>query len=283
MPSRPHASSPAAARRTTGGNAVRASVTILRLLACGLLAAPSLSHGGDLARGCDTLVYSANPSYAPYHWAAGEGRLAGASVELLGKLVPDGVQLKAVVYPWKRVLLMAEYGEIDLVLSLRKTPERAAFLAFTAVPSFPNPIVVFVRTDGAFPYRTWADLKGKRGAISLGDKFGGGFDEYWPKELAIQESGTMEDNFRRLEKGHVDYFITSQFAGAAFLKARRGGPQINFLTPPISDEGVYLGFSRKSPCANLLAQFDQKLSALEKKDELRRLLNRYLNESGSGR
>jgi ABC-type amino acid transport substrate-binding protein len=41
---------------------------------------------------------------------------------------------------------------------------------------------VFVRRDHAFPFRTWQDLKGKHGGVSLGDTFGGGFDAYWHEQ-----------------------------------------------------------------------------------------------------
>jgi polar amino acid transport system substrate-binding protein len=178
---------------------------------------------------------------------------------------------------------MAEHGEIDLVLSLRKTPERESFLSFTERPSFSNPIAVFVLQNKSFPYMQWSDLKGKRGLISLGDKFGGGFDEYWPKELAIQESGNTEENFKRLQEGQIDYFITGQFAGVAFLKNQQGraGQMLENLAPPISDEGVYFAFSKKSPCANLLAEFDRKLASLEKRREPAVILSKYLNQPRS--
>ncbi|OYT93105.1 MAG: amino acid-binding protein [Burkholderiales bacterium PBB3] len=258
---------------------MRVSVKVPFAMACALPWVCALALANESPKRCETMVYSANPHYAPYHVQTGAHRLEGASVDLLAKLVPEGVKLKPVVYPWKRVLVMAEHGEIDLVLSLRKTAERETYLAFTAVPSFPNPIAVFVRTANKFPYQTWADLKHKRGAISLGDRLGGGFDEYWPKELEILERGTVDENFRRLEGGHIDYFITSQFAGVASLRARQGGSKITYLKPPITEEGLYFGFSKKSPCAALLAQFDQRLSAMEKNDGLRTILNKHLGEA----
>ena len=99
------------------------------------------------------------------------------------------------------------------------------------------------------------------------------------KELEILERGTVDENFRRLEGGHIDYFITSQFAGVASLRARQGGSKITYLKPPITEEGLYFGFSKKSPCAALLAQFDQRLSVLAKKDALRAILNKHLDEA----
>ena len=243
-----------------------------------VLLSVSPGHGADKSeRGaCDTITYSANPQYPPYHWATKTGSLEGASIELLKQVVPAGIKLKSVVYPWKRSLAMAQLGDIDLLLSLRKTPERSKYLTFTSHQAFPNPIVIFVRTDRIFPYRKWSDLKGRKGVISLGDKFGSGFDEYWPKELSMQETGTMIENFQRLENGQIDYFITGQFNGTAFLKSSRTKYSITNLAPPISDEGIYFGFSSKSRCSSLVDYIDRQLAELEKKDVPRKLLKKSL-------
>lgn len=243
-------------------------------LACGL----PFVVAAELPQGCETLTYSANPQYPPYHWAADKG-FKGASLELLGMVVPAGVKLKPVVYPWKRVLSLAEKGEIDLVLSLRKTPARSAYLTFTRHRSFPNPIVVFVRGDRAFQFRKWSDLKGRKGGINLGDWFGGGFDEYWRKELTIQETGTLKENFQRLENGQIDYFITGQFTGTAYLRASSSRSTIVNLSPAISNEGIHFAFSRKSACAPLVEQIDRKLADLEKKGIPIKLMNKYLRSS----
>ena len=94
---------------------------------------------------CTRVVFSANPDYPPYHWAEGD-RIVGASVALTGRILDElGVAWQArFVGPWPRVLKSAEFGEIDLVVSLKPTPEREAYLEFTRNPSFPNPMAVFV-------------------------------------------------------------------------------------------------------------------------------------------
>jgi polar amino acid transport system substrate-binding protein len=252
--------------------------TLLTFLGVALLVVSPV-HGDANAEisTCDTITYSANPQYPPYHWATKTGSFEGASIELLKQVVPAGVKLKAVVYPWKRSLAMVQQGEIDLLLSLRNTAERSKYLTFTTHQAFPNPTVIFVRTDKTFAYWKWGDLKGRKGVISLGDKFGGGFDEYWQKELSIQETGTMNENFKRLDNGQIDYFITGQFNGTSFLKSSRANHSITYLTPPISDEGIYFGFSTKSPCSTLVNHIDRQLAELEKKDVPRKLLKKYLD------
>lgn len=269
---------------------------ILILLLCLICAVPGLgaraetpapAEGAERLRGqdgrCDELVYSANPSYPPYHRVGEDGRLEGASIDLLKMVAPQGLVLKPAVLPWKRALALAEQGEVDLLLSLRNTPERAKFLAFTSARAFQNPIVVFAREDRTFPFASWADLKGRRGGISLGDTFGEGFDEYWRAELTIEEAKNMEANFEKLEAGRIEYFVTSKFVGQAYCLRRPLKHGIVQLGKPISNQDIHFGFSKRSPCVDLVEQMGRKLQELDKlgvPEQLLRVHMRRLKKGG---
>lgn len=243
-----------------------------------LAAAQAEGPANGLADGrCQTLVYSTNPNYPPYDWAVDDTRFEGASIELLKMAAPPGVRLKPVVYPWKRALELARMGEIDLLVSLRITPERSAFLAFTTHRAFPNPIVVFVPRERCFRFNTWADLKSKLGGISMGDTFGGGFDQYLRKELHFEEAQGMEQNFQKLAAGRIDYFVTSKYVGEAYAATHAQKHNFVALSPPISEQDIYFGFSKASPCAGLLEQMSQRLKELDRKGVPEKLLKRYLH------
>jgi polar amino acid transport system substrate-binding protein len=222
------------------------------------------------------LVYSANPQYPPYHYAFGADAFDGASVELLGLVMPEGIRCEPRVLPWKRTLLMAEEGRIDLVLSLRITPEREKFLVFTSHRAFPNPIVVFVRRDRPFPYAGRQDLKGRRGGVALGDTFGNGFDEYWRAELTVETAPTMVENFRKLDAGRIDYFVTSLYLGRAYLSRNPTEHEIIPLQPAISNMDIHFGFSRRSPFAGLVGQVSTRLEELDRQGLLEQVLERHL-------
>lgn len=238
--------------------------------------APEPGDGRELAKQCPELVYTANPSYPPYHWVDREGRLVGASIDLLTLAAPPGVRLRPVALPWKRALLLAERGEIDLILSLRITPERSRYLLFAPARAFPNPIVVFVRRDRAFPFESWADLKGRLGGLSLGDSFGAGFDEYWRAELTMEEAKDMDSNFRKLHAGRIDYFVTSKHVGEAFTASHPEMADIVPLGRPISGQDIHFGFSRKSPCAALAEDVSRRLGELDRRGVPEQLLRKRL-------
>lgn len=222
------------------------------------------------------ISYSTNPGYPPYDWAISDKAFDGASIELLELICPPGVSFKAQVYPWKRALALAADGQIDMLLSLRKTPEREAFLTFLPSRAFANPIAVFVREDRRFTFDSWASLQGRKGGYSAGDTFGAGFDEYWRRNLSMEEAPSMENNFRKLALGRIDYFVTGYYAGMAYLRSHPDLGAIGALQPMISVQPIYFAFSKKSAHLGLLAEMNRRLEALDRKGVPDALLKKHL-------
>ncbi|MCX9157412.1 transporter substrate-binding domain-containing protein [Niveibacterium sp. 24ML] len=227
---------------------------------------------------CTQLRYATNPNYPPFSWPGEHNDYKGASIELLKLVAPPGVALAPVVVPWKRSQAMAEAGEIDLLLSLRITPERERYLSFTRAAAFANPIVVFVKETSPIRYADWQTLKDYQGGVSLGDAFGNGFDEYMRDNLRFETALTMTENFRKLKAGRIDYFVSGDYLGRAYLRSAAGkaGPRVISLDPPISSGGIHFGFSRKSACVSLLKEMDARLAELNSKGTPTRLLDEAL-------
>lgn len=228
---------------------------------------------------CTQLTYAANPAYPPYHWSPDSHDYVGASVDLLQQILPPGVKATPVVYPWKRALQMAKDGRIDLLLSLRQTPERGEYLRFTAHRAFPNPIVIFVRRGYLSKLTSWQQLIPLHGGMSRGDTFGGGFDSFLKEQLTVEEAATMAENFDKLRRERIDYFITSQYAGNFYLQETGRSQEIVAIHPHISDESIYFGFSRKSSCQELEPYLSKRLSELDQAGQLELLLAKYLHRS----
>lgn len=193
------------------------------------------------------LRYAGNPGYPPYHWCLSPTRLGGASVEQLQLVMPPGVTLIPLVYPWKRVLQAAEQGQVDIVLPLRINAERARYLRFSRYPAFENPIAVFVRQSKPIYYTGWDSLKGYRGGISLGDVFGDGFDQYLAANLKVETAPDMASNFRKLALGRIDYFLTGRYVGLAYLKRYKLTSSITDLPTPVTVSKIHLGFGHRVP------------------------------------
>lgn len=84
--------------------------------------------------------------YGPFVFADEDGQVKGLSVELLERIAPAaGLQLQTLPpAPLSQQLTLLRAGGADLVSSLRPTPERAAYLAFTR-PYVNVPAILVVR------------------------------------------------------------------------------------------------------------------------------------------
>lgn len=222
------------------------------------------------------IIYSTNPYYPPYDWSISKNEFTGAGVELLQMVVPKDYKLVPAVWPWVRSQKLAQNGDIDLLINLRITPEREKYLIFTTYRAFANPIAIFIRTDSSLEYDKWSDLKKYKGGVSLGDTFGGGFDEYWPKELKMEVSKNMEVNFEKLLSGRIDYFITGYYMGMAYIMSHHLDNSLTNHNKYISNLDIYFGFSRNSDKSNLIPYISKKLEEFDKNGTTDKLLKKYL-------
>lgn len=236
----------------------------------GLAAAP-------VAAACSRVVFSANPDYPPYHWAEGD-RIVGASVALTGRILDElGVAWEArFVGPWPRVLKSAEHGQIDLVVSLKPTPEREAYLAFTGAPAFANPMAVFAARARPLKFDGPQDLVGLRGGRTAGDRFGDAFDRFAERSLTIEDADSLTVNFQKLAAGRIDYVVTGLFTGRAQLLRLGLADRIAPLPRPVNEGFIHHGFARRSPCAALLDAMNRRLDAAHKAGLDARLLEEAL-------
>lgn len=251
--------------------------SILKLLAVATTAAYGITFQ---AVGCTEITYATNPNYPPYGWATDDVSYRGASKELLNLLVPQGVALKPVVVPWQRAQIMAKKGDIDMLLSIRVTPEREQYLNFFPAPAFANSIVIFALQDSQLKTASWSHLQKYRGGVSRGDSFGSGFDEYLKQNLSVEVALNMTANFKKLALGRIDYFVSSEYLGRAYL-ARR--PEVRkakivSLMPPVNTDMIHFAFSKSSACNSLMATMNARLAELNRKGVPQRLLNEALKD-----
>lgn len=250
-----------------------------RLLRAGLALVALWLAAGPAAAQCNRVVFSANPDYPPYHWAEGD-RLVGASVALTGRILDElGVAWEArYVGPWPRVLKSAEHGQIDLVVSLKPTPEREAYLVFTRAPAFTNPMAVFAAKARPLRFDSPQDLVGKRGGRTAGDRFGDAFDRFAEQSLTLEDADSLGVNFQKLAAGRIDYVVTGLYTGRAQLLQTGLSDRITPLPRPVNEGFVHHGFSRRSPCAALLDAMNARLVAAHRDGLESRLLEEALQQ-----
>lgn len=222
---------------------------------------------------CTRLVLAADPAYPPLHWYDGN-TMHGASLAIAKRVLDDLKIPYEVRYvgPFPRVMLAAERGDIDMVATLKKTPEREQFLLYPKTSALANPVAAFASRERQFEFRDRADLVGLRGGITRGNVFGDGLDEYMKQNLRIEEANSPENNFSKLGADRLDYFITGYYAGMAYLLKRGDEQRFVALSPMLVDTPNYIVLTRNGRCADKLDAIDTRLAQLKKAGVLDELI-----------
>jgi polar amino acid transport system substrate-binding protein len=246
----------------------------LKPLRTAFLAVIFLLHTAATAQ-CSRLILTADPAYPPMHWYDGEA-LQGASIEI-AKRVLDDLKIPyevRFVGPFPRIIAMAERGEVDMIATLKKTPEREAFLLYPKTPALSNPVAVFGFREHPFEYRERSDLVGLRGGITRGNLFGNGVDDYIKEKLSVEEANNPESNFDKLALGRIDYFVTGYYTGMALLLKRGDEERFVAKSPFLVDTPNYLVLTRNGKCADKLEQVEARLALLKKTGVLEELIRK---------
>lgn len=219
-----------------------------------LLVVLAIVVDGSRVMACDgkTAIIAGRDNYPPLSWGY-EGNLQGSSIEI-AKLILKQLSVESKtdeILPWKRNLLRAKTGEVDMLVGVRKTDDRLTYLDFVEPPLTPAVQSIFYVVDRPLNIHQWSDLKSKTGSIALGSSFGHDFDEFMHRELDIEYVESIEQNFDKLLKNRSDYMIGSLMTTNLYLE-KRGltGTIINYKKP-VAVLNEYIAISKKSPCRKL--------------------------------
>lgn len=179
--------------------------------------------------------------------------------------------------PWQRVLKYAEDGQLDIVVSIYQNAQRERFLEFSE-PVFTNRVKIYVRQGNEFEFRSFADLNGKKGLIPVGASYGDEFDEY-AKNLDLIGKTTIADLFVYLSRGAADYAIQNESRASSYIVENSLEGQIVALAAPLLNVSARLGYSRNSPCSDLLQKFKQEFKQMTVSGEIALLRSHYLSHT----
>ncbi len=229
---------------------------------------------------CRKVIVSADPEFPPFAWYDGKS-LRGASVDVV-LAVLQAIKLPyevRYVGPFVRVLQSAKLGEVDIVTELKRNPQREQFLSFTETSIFSNPTSVFVLAS--VPPQLAASsvhreaLRGLRGGVTRGTRFGDGLDEYIEASLSVEEATGIRENFLKLEAHRIDYFISPYYPALSQLISTGEEARFVALKPFVAEALNYVGWSRRSPCLSRLEDFDAMLKRYLAGLNSTRLVNEY--------
>jgi polar amino acid transport system substrate-binding protein len=226
------------------------------------LAAPlMLSTFAHAETSCPSLVITGHPDYMPVAWAE-DGRITGAAPELVTDIARK-LGVKTVTSKdygsWEQAQAAVRNGEADIIFGIYRNDERMKWLDYVEPPFMMDPVSVVVRRGDGFAYAKWDDLKGRRGVTNAGESFGNAFDRFMASSLTVARAQGVDKAFATLLDKRADYLIIGLYPGRNEARKLGIAQQVAFLPKAIVSQEMYVGFSKKSTCNALKADFARNL------------------------
>lgn len=248
----------------------------LLLLACYAAAAPA-----------ETLVMGiGDQAFPPYKLgdATLNPRRPGLSVELMQDVSRScGLALDIRLLPGARLLKELESGDIDAVMMLSYSAERAAYAVYPMLAGKPDEArrlatlsyVLYARKDSELGWNGRQLLNLQR---NVGTNAGWSINKDLQKMgIPAETANSVEQNFDKLANRRIDAYAVHESLGDAYLQHHPSLP-IRKLEPPISTKPYFLPFSRQY-AAQHPRQADCLWNAIasSRDEQLRRRIAAYLD------
>lgn len=203
---------------------------------------------------CSKMQASGNPEYPPYLWQDPDepSRLIGAS-EMIMQQIGERLGLEIeLLYrgPWSRVQQEVKVGRTDMIAGAFLTKPRLQYMDYISPAFLTTSSVVWANKSRPFKYQRREDLIDLRGVTVIHNSFGQDFDQFAEDNLVINTVASLEQGFKMLSLGRVDYLLYEKNPAQAYAVKWGVLNGAEALAPVISSEGLYLTLSHKSSCNN---------------------------------
>ncbi len=223
-------------------------------------------HAAPAVRYCDY------PVYPPISWSDGK-QVRGLAPRVVKVVFARlGLDVEMVVLGnWKRCLMDAAQGRVDVVLAYR-TPERMAELAFAETAVLREEVAVFYNRQRPLEVNKLEDLTRYRGGLLFGESYGEAFDQAVARAGNIEWVSDSQQNFGKLIRGRIDFIPHERRTGLLYIEHLPGGSDIRALPLTLAVDHLRLAVSRHSPLAVRMGEIDRELQHLADSGEIERWL-----------
>jgi len=157
--------------------------------------------------------------------------------------------------PWARMLVELEAGNIDVIAPILKTPAREKKLVYTNSWASDRHGII-VHKDNVFDYASLKDLDNLRGVYLNGAAFPHPYRGYIKTNPNLTPVHSLHSLSKMLDQKRIQYVLAP--LGSVFeaipLHMRDG--RFVILPGSVISTPLYIAFSRKSPCKELIPQLN---------------------------
>lgn len=211
------------------------------LVSCFLVTLFLASHSAFAAGERRSVTVGIN--HAPPYRVSTEDGATGLYVEIFNEIAQRiNWDVRYVEAPFRRILLMMEEGQIDVMLGPLKTEERERVMAFVA-PVFPPERKLFFYHRDENRIEEYDDLYGKKVGVLAGASYFEAFDA--DEKLDKEPAARYENLMRMLERDRVDVVVAPELVGRHTVNELDADVSISSYQVP--GEHSYIAISRTSP------------------------------------
>lgn len=230
---------------------------------------------GNSAMAAEKVRYCDYPVYPPISWSDGKqvrGLAPSVVKNLFGQL---GYEVEIVVLGnWKRCLLDASEGRVDVVLAY-STVQREQSMLFSTVPVLREEVALFTNRRHPVKFERLEDLAHYRGGLLFGESYGVDFDRLVAQHQNIEWVSDSSQNFGKLIRGRIDFITSERRTGQLYVENLPGAQDIVALPNALSVDYLRVAVSRRSPLASRMPDIDAQLKRMVDAGDI----DRWLNES----
>lgn len=219
-------------------------------------------------------------SYPPFGYLDENDKYVGPGADLTREALNKmDMEYEIVVYPWSRIIELIESGEVDMVLDMYYSDERAEYIHFSKSKYGIYRSVLFCHKNFEFKTNfdgTLESLKDLKIGIvrdyHYGDEFNKAIDD---KIIDVYPSNSSEENMKSLMNGRVDVALEEISVGKHILIEFNSSDQFKALEPPLLTMYTYVAFSKANNLSDIRDQFDLVMDELRKNGRVKEVFDKY--------
>ena len=210
-----------------------------------------------------------------------EAEFSGIDVDILEEIARRiGIAVEFVECPWARCLEMVKDGDVDMITSFGRTPEREAFVYYIEPPYVTANVVFYKRRSSSFSVLTYDDLHSFRIGTLIGSTY---FDPFNTDPLLDKEEVAVDGQLPQMLASEridlmigweipMDYLIAQEGLSGEFEKvlySSRGGSS-------------YMAMSQKSELVDLIPRLSTVMQEMIEDGKVEEIIASYLEQAAPG-
>lgn len=224
-----------------------------------------------------TITIVRGQEFPPYHYMGSNGKIEGFVVEIIQETARlTGIRVKFEQFPWSRCLKRVKSGQADAMMNLFKTKKRENFLCFEEnILSYETNTFFVLSTSKITFDGQFASIAPYKIGTIRNYSYGPDFDKFiFPGKYQLETEQELINSLNNL-RGQV--ILGNKVTVQKLIDKMGLGNAFKALSPDVSSEPLYLGFSKVRGHEKLAKRFSDHLKEFKTTAAYTNILEKYLS------